>query len=583
MDVRRRMLSRKKTTSSGGGSTTGGSYTVNLNDQWEATTAVPNPDSTLYDGVYRSSSNYNVNSGVATMYITIKDCSSFKMYIRSYAESNFDYVMVSQLDQTITGSSSYSNTTLVKAHTRGNQQSGTALSSYTLVEFTGITSGEHTITVVYRKDGSVNDGDDRGYVLIEKVQAGSGDSGSGGDDVIPEPIINIDNYLTIEALEDGLTAKLSTNTCEYCVDGDGNWKTLSAGTATASINSGHTLSFRGNLTPATDKGIGTFTISKKCNLKGNCMSMLFGDNAANNYSLSGKNYAFYNLFYNCKNLIEVSTTLLPATILSNYCYKYMFDACSNLRNAPNLPAIDVLTDSYRGMFYECSSLTTPPVIEGLNYGQSSCLGMFNLCSSLVTAPSMNPKTVSLYCFQGMFENCINLTSFEVGLNTLSTAYTRRLMFNGCSKLNYIKFLTVNQDSHISTDWVKGVSSNGLFIKHPYANFNVGTSGIPSGWTIQDADIDTSGYICFHIGNNTYMCPENMTFGEFIKSEWLGNCPLFDNGAIEDDENVITDAGYPLCKTDIDGNQINNVYYGDIIEHNATYTGVIPEGGGGAAQ
>ena len=46
MDIRRRMLAPY-----------GASYTVNLNSQWEATTAVPNPDSTLYDGVYRSASN----------------------------------------------------------------------------------------------------------------------------------------------------------------------------------------------------------------------------------------------------------------------------------------------------------------------------------------------------------------------------------------------------------------------------------------------------------------------------------------------------------------------------------------------
>ena len=39
MDIRRRMLVKKKSSSSGGGgSTTGGSYTVNLNSQWEATT-----------------------------------------------------------------------------------------------------------------------------------------------------------------------------------------------------------------------------------------------------------------------------------------------------------------------------------------------------------------------------------------------------------------------------------------------------------------------------------------------------------------------------------------------------------------
>ena len=87
--------------------------------------------------------------------------------------------MVSQLDKTITGSTSYSDSTLVKAHTRGNQQSGTAISSYTLVEFTGIPSGEHTITIVYRKNVSTHSGDDRGYVLIYKQ--GEGSEEGGGD------------------------------------------------------------------------------------------------------------------------------------------------------------------------------------------------------------------------------------------------------------------------------------------------------------------------------------------------------------------------------------------------------------------
>lgn len=176
MDIRRRFLSKKSSGGSSGGDSSG-TYTVNLNSQWEKTTAVTNPDSSLYDGVYRSSSSYNVNNGVSIMYITLTGYSTFKLYIRSYAESNYDYVMVSQLDKTITGSSSYSDTTLVKAHTRGNQQSGTELSSYTLVEYTGISSGSHTITIVYRKDGSVNNGDDRGYVLIPKSQE------SGGGDV----------------------------------------------------------------------------------------------------------------------------------------------------------------------------------------------------------------------------------------------------------------------------------------------------------------------------------------------------------------------------------------------------------------
>jgi hypothetical protein len=147
------------------------SYTVDLNDgQWELTTAVANPDSTIYDGVYQSIKSKGVNNGYDTMYIDIVGCETFKLYIRSYAESNYDYVMVSQLDKTIIGSTSYSNTTLVKAHTRGNQKSGTAIVDYTLVEFTGIDGCEHRITVVYRKDSSSNSGDDRGYVLIPKEQ-----------------------------------------------------------------------------------------------------------------------------------------------------------------------------------------------------------------------------------------------------------------------------------------------------------------------------------------------------------------------------------------------------------------------------
>ena len=159
--------------------------------------------------------------------------------------------------------------------------------------------------------------------------------------------LNVDNYLTIEARENGLTASLSVNACEYCVDGDGNWKTLSAGTATESINTGQTLSFRGNLTPYSLDGIGTFTINKKCNLKGNCMSMLFGDNAADNYSLSGKNYTFYRLFFNCKNIVNVSSNFLPATTLANYCYRYMFYNCSSLTTAPELPATTLADSCYQ--------------------------------------------------------------------------------------------------------------------------------------------------------------------------------------------------------------------------------------------
>lgn len=520
MDIRRKMLFKKKA-SSGGGSTVG-SYTVNLNSQWEKTTAVANPDSTLYDGVYRSVSNYNVDSGVAIMYITIKDCSSFKMYIRSYAESNYDYVMVSQLDKTITGSTSYSDTTLVKAHTRGNQQSGTALSSYTLVVFTGITSGEHTITVVYRKDSSVNNGDDRGYVLIEKSQAGSGDSGGDNEGGSSEGSINIDNYLTIEALEDGLTASLSTNACEYCVDGDGNWKSLDAGTATESINAGHTLSFRGNLTPASLEGIGTFTISNKCNLKGNCMSMLFGDNAVDNYSLSYKGYAFYQLFYDCKNIVNVSSNFLPATTLEWYCYEFMFDGCTSLATAPELPATTLADWCYSTMFSGCTSLTTAPELPATILAENCYRSMFNGCTSLTTAHALPAITLKKYCYGSMFKGCTSLTTApELPATTLASG-CYNAMFYGCTKLNYIKMLATDiSASYCLNNWVSGVSKTGTFVKNPaMTSLPTGYNGIPSGWTVvNDGEESGGNLITFTINTTEYQAEEGMTWGEFIDSEY----------------------------------------------------------------
>ena len=147
------------------------SYTLDLNDgQWELSGTPVNPDPSLYDGVYRSVKSKGVNSGCDTMYIDIVGYETFKLYIRSYAENNFDYVMVSQLDETITGLTSDTNTTLVKASTKGKSNSSTAISGYTLVEFTGIDEDAHRITIVYRKDSGGNSNDDRGYVLIPKEQ-----------------------------------------------------------------------------------------------------------------------------------------------------------------------------------------------------------------------------------------------------------------------------------------------------------------------------------------------------------------------------------------------------------------------------
>lgn len=281
----------------------------------------------------------------------------------------------------------------------------------------------------------------------------SGESGGGS--------INTSDYMTILALEDGLTASLSTNACQYCIDGDGNWIDLPVGTTTQSINSGQTLSFKGNCTANYSNGIGTFTINKKCNLEGNCMSLLFGDDAANNNSLSGKSYAFRILFKRCTTIIQVSESFLPATTLTSSCYSSMFYNCTSLTAAPELPATKLTESCYASMFYGCTSLTAAPALPATTIDKYCYDSMFYGCSSLTVAPELPATKLEYRCYKNMFRSC--------------------------SKLNYIKMLATDiSETDCLYYWVSNVSSAGTFVKNPdMISLPTGSSGIPSGWAVVD--------------------------------------------------------------------------------------------------
>jgi hypothetical protein len=157
------------------------SLDVDLNDQWcgpedMVHSGCSNPNDEQFYGVYESFSNTFDESedySIAKMYIKIAGYTNFKFYIRSYAESYYDYVMVSELDTELSiddevWEDGMSNNIYVSTH--GYQNSDVSLNGYTLVEFANIPSGVHFITVAYRKDTSVNNGTDKGYVLIPKYQ-----------------------------------------------------------------------------------------------------------------------------------------------------------------------------------------------------------------------------------------------------------------------------------------------------------------------------------------------------------------------------------------------------------------------------
>ena len=214
-------------------------------------------------------------------------------------------------------------------------------------------------------------------------------------------ISNKIEYFTIEALEDGLTASLSSNNCEYRVD-NGEWKSLAKTINTVAINKGQTLSFKGNLTPTSSNGIGKFAISNKCNLKGNIMSLLYGDDFVDKIDLTGKDYAFFFLFNRCTNVIEAHRLVLPAITLSSSCYESIFNGCTNLTTAPELPATTLAESCYYEMFMNCTSLTTAPELPATTLSEFCYSNMFYGCTSLTTAPELPATTLADYCYNEMF-------------------------------------------------------------------------------------------------------------------------------------------------------------------------------------
>lgn len=342
-------------------------------------------------------------------------------------------------------------------------------------------------------------------------------------------------YLTIKALEDGLTVKLSTNACQYSTDGV-VWTDLSAGTTTPAINKGKNLYFKATgLTPTSSAGIGTFTVSKQFNLLGNCMSMLFGDEAESNLDLTGYDYAFYRLFYKCITLKSVSTGFLPATTLATNCYADMFRGCTELTTAPELPAI-ILTDyCYYYMFQNCTKLTIAPELPAMTLANRCYGSMFLSCSGLTTAPKLPATILMSRCYFYMFYGCISLTTAPELPATTLVDFCYDNMFSGCSNLNYIKAMfTTTPSSSYTNNWVSGVASTGTFVKNAAATWDVtGTSGVPSGWTITTEQV-TIESIEFTIDGISYQAEEYMTWKEWANSEYNTDgysTPMFGLGEI----------------------------------------------------
>jgi hypothetical protein len=273
-----------------------------------------------------------------------------------------------------------------------------------------------------------------------------------------QPVIlpSFENYLTIEPLEDNFQIQFY-NECnaQYSLN-EGPWIPFEDDYMSPIMNIGDKLYVKGELEQG--YSCGQFYTEQSFNVSGNCNSLIFGDNAHLHDDLTGYDGCYAYMFEGCSSLVTAPE--LPATTLAESCYYGMFQNCSSLVTAPELPATTLAESCYYSMFYGCSSLVTAPALPAtalvdscytymfswstsltqapelpaidLSYGCYS--SMFEGCSSLVTAPALPATTLAEYCYESMFLNCSSLvTAPELPATTLAK-YCYSYMFQCCTSL-----------------------------------------------------------------------------------------------------------------------------------------------------
>lgn len=251
------------------------------------------------------------------------------------------------------------------------------------------------------------------------------------------------DYLTFNVLSDGTICWNSigtgqSKTIQYSVN-NGPWSSITASSATTiPVLTGDTVRFKGsNTSYAKDKSnySGFEGGTASFNIEGNIMSLVYGGNFEGRTGLTGT-YNFCSMF-KLANCVSAENLILPATTLTNYCYRAMFSKCPNLVVAPALPATTLAQGCYLYMFEEC------PITE---------------------APELLAEVLVRECYG--------------------------YMFTGCRTLNYIKCMAIDGFStyQCKQNWAQNVAASGTFVKDASITTTTwlrGASGIPSGWLVYD--------------------------------------------------------------------------------------------------
>ena len=280
---------------------------------------------------------------------------------------------------------------------------------------------------------------------------------------------------------------------EYSVN-NGAWTTLKAGTGVTFGGTNGDLRLRGtNLNGTSVPGkYSTITFTDR-NVPVACIgdirTLLDWDNYT---TINTENAMFIKLFENCSVL--TSAPELPATSLAYNCYHCMFSGCTNLKSAPKLPAPTLTTGCYFGMFSMCTNLKTAPELPAEALAYQCYDSMFSGCTNLKTAPKLPAKSSRWECYASMFSGCTNLKSAELSIEFLDRGCCSQMFYN-CTNLSSVTMLAPSKEITLSGSYLdywlnnagtdQSVQNRTLKVqdKAAYEALKAGTNYLPTIWQI----------------------------------------------------------------------------------------------------
>ena len=283
---------------------------------------------------------------------------------------------------------------------------------------------------------------------------------------------------------------------EYSVN-FGDWTTVEANKEVTFGGTNGDLRLRGTNTDGTASALDkystiTFTDSNvPVACTGDIRTLLDWDNYT---TVNTENAMFIKLFENCSVL--TSAPELPATSLANNCYFCMFSRCTNLKSAPKLPAEVLANQCYAYMFSGCTNLKTAPELPAKALANQCYDSMFSGCTNLKTAPKLPAKGSQWLCYVRMFSGCTNLKSAELSIEFLKRGCCSS-MFNDCTNLSSVTMLAPSKEitssgfSYYLDYWLnnagtdQSVQNRTLKVqdKAAYEALKANASYLPTNWQI----------------------------------------------------------------------------------------------------